>query len=49
MISVNPDDRLSIDEVREHKWFKGPLPLSSDIIFEFQLRKKALLPNNDNE
>ena len=49
MISVNPDDRLSIDEVREHKWFKGPLPLSSDIIFEFQLRKKALLSNNDNE
>ena len=38
MLSFDPKDRLSLDEVLKHPWFKGPIATQKEAIKEFKKR-----------
>lgn len=49
MISVKPSDRLSMKEVKNHEWYKGPVATQQEIIKEFTKRKHILKNSKKNE
>lgn len=48
MFSYNPMERPSIAEIKEHEWFKGPVPKHEQIREAFELRKSLLEKENYN-
>lgn len=44
MVKVKPSERLSLDEVKKHKWYTGPVPKSEEIVRKFTQRKLNLKP-----
>ena len=42
MVNLDPQDRLTLEEIKSHKWFKGPVPTKSDILADFSKRQKVL-------
>ena len=48
MTSVIPGHRLTIEEIKEHSWYNGPLPSQKDVEFEFILRRKSMLINTQS-
>mmetsp|Transcript_507 Transcript_507/g.445 ORF Transcript_507/g.445 Transcript_507/m.445 type:complete len:315 (-) Transcript_507:255-1199(-) len=38
MVAHNPVERPSLAEIKEHPWFKGPVPSHEDVVAEFQKR-----------
>ena len=49
MTNAVASNRLSINEIKEHEWYNGPLPSDDDIKFEFALRKKSLLSKSETQ
>lgn len=39
MVAYDPDDRITLEEVKEHAWFNGPVASEGEIITSFNLRK----------
>lgn len=39
LIHANPDQRMTIPEIRAHEWFNGPVPTPQEIIDEFTQRR----------
>jgi serine/threonine protein kinase len=44
MVKVKPSERLSLDELKNHKWFTGPVAKSEEIVRKFTQRKLNLKP-----
>jgi len=44
MVALEPSERLSLEEVKNHKWFKGPVASKKEIIKKFNRRKLSLKP-----
>lgn len=42
MLCLDPTERLTIQEIKDHPWFNGPLPNKKDIVREFTQRSKVL-------
>jgi serine/threonine protein kinase len=42
LFAYNPCHRLTLSEIKNHAWFKGPMPSQSDIEKEFKNRKAEL-------
>ena len=42
MVNLDPKDRMSLEEIKCHKWFKGDVPSSEEIIQNFSKRKRIL-------
>lgn len=42
MLSSNPKDRLSLEQIKQHEWYNGPVPSADDIISEFTKRKEEM-------
>jgi len=42
MINQDPSDRMTLSEIKAHKWFKGPVPSSDEIFADFYQRHKIL-------
>ena len=36
MLSYNPEDRLTMDEIKEHPWYVKEAPTKEEIIQEFK-------------
>lgn len=39
MCAFDPEDRLTLQEVKDHKWYNGPVASTGEIITSFNLRK----------
>lgn len=39
MVVVSVDERLTLEEVKQHKWYNGPLPTHQEIFENFSYRK----------
>ena len=42
LVAVNPEDRPSIEEIKNHEWFNGPKVTSEQIVEEFIKRKSMV-------
>lgn len=42
MLQLDPSHRLSIQDIKAHKWYNGPVPTYQEIAAEFKLRKEQL-------
>jgi serine/threonine protein kinase len=42
MVSIDPKDRLTLEQVKAHPWFNGPLPTPEEIKEDFLKRQKVL-------
>ena len=42
MISADPSERLTIDQIKEHQWYKGPTVSAAKLQNEFAQRKKIV-------
>lgn len=42
MISLDPKDRLTLNEIKEHEWYNGPVPTSEQILAEFTKKHKVV-------
>jgi serine/threonine protein kinase len=42
MVAYDPADRLTLQEVKDHEWFNGPVCTSSDIFSSFSERKTII-------
>jgi serine/threonine protein kinase len=47
MVSPNPDERLTLEEVKAHEWFNGPTMTHDEILEEFFLRQSKLIKNRE--
>ena len=45
MLAYNPAQRLTMAELKESQWFKGPVPSYDEVLEEFKRRKEI----NDEE
>ena len=45
MLLYNPEERLTIDQIKNHEWFNGTTSTHAEIKFEFERRKAV----NDDE
>jgi serine/threonine protein kinase len=41
MLAYDPAERLTVSQLREHAWFKGPLPSYEQVVEEFTERMKV--------
>ena len=48
MISYNPNERPSIDEILAHPWFQQEMPIEAEILEEFA-RREIIVKNKKNE
>lgn len=48
MIAPNPEDRLTMKEVKNHEWYNGPVAKPEEIIKKFSERKLKLKPSKSN-
>lgn len=49
MLALNPKERLSLDEIKLHEWFNGPVPKKEDIIQTFTKRKEIIDEKEQNK
>lgn len=49
MMAADPEDRITLEEIREHEWFNGPMPTEEEILAEFTERKAKLDNSSDME
>ena len=42
MLAFNPEDRLTIDQIKEHPWYKGSVPTQAEITQDFKKRKQEI-------
>ena len=42
MIQFNPNDRISLDEIINNKWFDDKIINNEDLISEFKLRENII-------
>ncbi|CAI2364449.1 unnamed protein product [Moneuplotes crassus] len=47
MLSFDPSERFSLEDIQNHSWYNGPVAKKEDIEFEFRLRKKALAGSDE--
>ena len=40
---MQPDKRITIDEIREHPWMKGEMASKEELINDFKEREKKVL------
>lgn len=48
MIAVNPKDRLTLQEIKDHEWYNGPVATQEEILKNFGERKKNLKPHKED-
>mmetsp|Transcript_2078 Transcript_2078/g.2630 ORF Transcript_2078/g.2630 Transcript_2078/m.2630 type:complete len:216 (-) Transcript_2078:143-790(-) len=46
MVSFKPSERLSLEEVKRHKWYRGPVATKADLVKTFNERKTILTKLN---
>lgn len=39
MLAYDPNDRLTVSEIKQHPWYNGTLPSHADVLEEFTQRK----------
>lgn len=49
MMKMNPDERMTIDEIFAHPWMQGEVTSQDEIIEDFNNRKKIVDDNAHNE
>lgn len=49
MLAYNPHERPSLAEIKEHPWYKGPVPTKDEITEEFNERSRMLAAANNQE
>lgn len=45
MLAFNPKDRLSLQQIKSHEWYKGPVPTQEEIKSEFTKRLEQMAIN----
>jgi serine/threonine protein kinase len=48
LFNVNASERLTIEEIKAHKWYNGPVSTDEEIKLEFNLRRRILV-NDSND
>lgn len=42
MLHFDPDRRITLEEIKEHEWFNGPLPTEEEILEDMRNRKQKM-------
>lgn len=49
MLCFDPTERLNLDEIKAHKWFRGPVPSHDEVMKEFSYRRSLISKLKDNK
>lgn len=49
MVHPNPERRLTLQQIKEHEWFLGPVATHQEILSNFAVRKKVLQKHKEDK